>query len=79
MPVVSGGVWRMSFEIHWEGTKKFGDLTSRLVGRQIGIFLDGEPTGAAKTGPAVADGWLSRHHRARTYYCRQRRDNRQLH
>jgi preprotein translocase subunit SecD len=44
VPMVSGGTWRILFEFKPEGAKKFGALTSRLVGRQIGIFLDGEPT-----------------------------------
>ncbi len=44
VPMVSGGTWRILFEFKPEGAKKFGDLTSRLVGRQIGIFLDGQPT-----------------------------------
>jgi len=44
VPMVSGGSWRITFEFKPEGAKKFADLTSRLVGRQIGIFLDGEPT-----------------------------------
>lgn len=43
-PMVSGGTWRIVFEFKPEGAKKFGDLTTRLVGRQIGIFLDGVPT-----------------------------------
>jgi preprotein translocase subunit SecD len=44
VPMVSGGTWRILFEFKPDGAKKFGDLTSRLVGRQIGIFLDGQPT-----------------------------------
>ena len=43
-PLVGGTNWRITFEFKPDGAKKFGDLTSRLVGRQIGIFLDGEPT-----------------------------------
>lgn len=43
-PTVAGGIWRVSFEFKPEGAKKFGELTQRLVGRQIGIFLDGQPT-----------------------------------
>ncbi len=48
--VSSGGVWRILFEFKPEGAKKFGDLTSRLVGKQIGIFLDGEPTDRGPDG-----------------------------
>lgn len=44
VPMVGGATWRITFEFKPEGAKKFGQLTSRLVGRQIGIFLDGEPT-----------------------------------
>lgn len=43
-PMVAGGAWRVSFEFKDEGARKFGELTKRLVGQQIGIFLDGEPT-----------------------------------
>ncbi|HEY9871371.1 MAG TPA: protein translocase subunit SecD [Candidatus Obscuribacterales bacterium] len=43
-PMVSGGTWRIVFEFKPEGARKFGQATSRLVGQQIGIFLDGEPT-----------------------------------
>jgi len=52
-PMVSGGLWRVSFEFKPEGAKKFGELTSRLVGRQIGIFLDGEPTDRGPDGKPV--------------------------
>jgi preprotein translocase subunit SecD len=44
MPIAGGSVWRVSFEFKPDGAKKFGDLTSRLVGKPIGIFLDGQPT-----------------------------------
>jgi len=43
-PMGGGSVWRVSFEFKPDGAKKFGDLTSRLVGKPIGIFLDGIPT-----------------------------------
>ncbi|HEY9787197.1 MAG TPA: protein translocase subunit SecD [Candidatus Obscuribacterales bacterium] len=52
-PMVSGGLWRVSFEFKPEGAKKFGQLTSRLVGKQIGIFLDGEPTDRGPDGQPV--------------------------
>lgn len=36
--------WRVTFEFKPDGAKRFAELTTRLVGHQIGIFLDGEPT-----------------------------------
>lgn len=44
VPMPGGQNWRITFEFKPAGAKKFGDLTRRLVGRQIGIFLDGLPT-----------------------------------
>lgn len=52
-PMVAGGLWRVGFEFKPEGAKKFGELTSRLVGKQIGIFLDGEPTDRGPDGKPV--------------------------
>ncbi|MBX9666230.1 MAG: protein translocase subunit SecD [Candidatus Obscuribacterales bacterium] len=43
-PMAGGSTWHVNFEFKEEGAKKFGNLTKRLVGQQIGIFLDGEPT-----------------------------------
>lgn len=43
-PMAGGSTWHVNFEFKDEGAKKFGALTKRLVGQQIGIFLDGEPT-----------------------------------
>lgn len=54
LPMVAGGLWRVSFEFKPEGAKKFGQMTSRLVGRQIGIFLDGEPTDRGQDGRPVS-------------------------
>ncbi|MBX9687459.1 MAG: protein translocase subunit SecD [Candidatus Obscuribacterales bacterium] len=44
VPMGGGQNWRILFEFKPEGATKFGDLTSRLVNRSIGIFLDGAPT-----------------------------------
>lgn len=44
VPMPGGQNWRITFQFKPQGAKIFGDLTSRLVGKQIGIFLDGEPT-----------------------------------
>ena len=49
-PMVGGGTWRVGFEFKPDGAKKFGDLTKRLVGKQIGIFLDGQPTDRGPDG-----------------------------
>lgn len=44
VPQAGAQNWRITFRFKPNGAKKFGDLTSRLVGKQIGIFLDGQPT-----------------------------------
>lgn len=49
-PMVGGGTWKVGFEFKPEGAKKFGQLTKRLVGKQIGIFLDGKPTDRGADG-----------------------------
>ncbi len=52
-PTVAGGIWRVSFEFKPEGASKFAALTQRLVNRQIGIFLDGQPTDRQPDGTPV--------------------------
>lgn len=44
VPEPGGQNWRIMFEFKPSGATKFGDLTSRLVSKRIGIFLDGEST-----------------------------------
>lgn len=53
VPMVGGSLWRVTFEFKAEGAKKFGELTSRLVGKPIGIFLDGQPTDRDADGTPV--------------------------
>jgi preprotein translocase subunit SecD len=50
VPLANGRNWVINFHFKPEGAKKFGDLTSRLVGKQIGIFLDGLPTDRGPDG-----------------------------
>ena len=45
--------WQVEFEFKPEGAKKFGDLTKRLTGQYIGIFLDGQPTDRGADGKPV--------------------------
>jgi preprotein translocase subunit SecD len=52
LPLV-GGVWKVNFEFKPEGAKKFAALTTRLVGKAIGIFLDGQPTDREADGSPV--------------------------
>lgn len=42
--------YRILFQFKPSGAKNFGNLTRRLVGRNIGIFLDGMPTERAADG-----------------------------
>src|SRR5258708_100015 len=44
VPMPGGQNWRITFTFKPAGAKKFGDLTSRLGGKQIGIFLDAVAT-----------------------------------
>lgn len=53
VPMAGGSTWHVNFEFKDEGAKKFGALTKRLVGKQIGIFLDGEPTERGQDGRPV--------------------------
>ncbi|HNB16345.1 MAG TPA: protein translocase subunit SecD [Candidatus Obscuribacter sp.] len=50
---MAAGNYQVDFEFKPEGAKKFGDLTSRLVGQYIGIFLDGQPVDRGPDGRPV--------------------------
>jgi len=54
VPTVAGSIWRVTFEFKPEGAKKFAALTTRLVGKQIGIFLDGQPTDRLPDGTPIS-------------------------
>lgn len=47
------GNYQVDFEFKPDGGKKFGALTSRLVGQYIGIFLDGQPVDRGPDGRPV--------------------------
>lgn len=53
VPMAGGATWHISFEFKPEGAKKFGQLTTRMVGRMIGIFLDGVPTERGPDGRPI--------------------------
>jgi len=46
--------WEVNFEFKPAGAKKFSDLTGRLVGKYIGIFLDGLPTERGPDGKPLS-------------------------
>lgn len=52
-PLAGSNTWQVDFEFKPDGAKKFGALTTRLVGKYIGIFLDGEPTDRTPDGRPV--------------------------
>ncbi len=43
-------------EFNDEGKKLFGDITSRNVGKLVGIFLDGQPISVPRVRQAITDG-----------------------
>ncbi len=55
VPTASSSIWRVTFEFKPAGATKFAELTKRLVGRQIGIFLDGEPTERGPDGRPLSE------------------------
>ena len=52
----AGGRPEILFEFDGEGTKLFGDATTRLKGKQIGIFLDGQPITQPTVQEAITRG-----------------------
>lgn len=54
VPLPGGQSWHILFEFKPDGATKFGKLTQRMVGRQIGVFLDGLPTDRGPDGRPVS-------------------------
>ncbi len=50
------GVWEVDFTLTKEGTKLFGDLTRRLIGKPLGIFFDGHKVSAPVVRSAITAG-----------------------
>ncbi len=48
--------WIVAFTLNGEGTKKFADATTRLVGRQLAIVLDGVVQSAPTVQNAITQG-----------------------
>lgn len=52
----SEGQYVISLTFNKEGTKKFADATSKLQGKLLGIFIDGECIMAPKVNDPITDG-----------------------
>lgn len=48
--------WIIEFSFNSEGSKKFGDLTTELVGQPLGIFLDGKLVSAPNVNSPITGG-----------------------
>ncbi len=48
--------WIIEFEFNSEGAKKFGDLTTELVGQPLGIFLDDKLVSAPNVNSPITGG-----------------------
>ena len=50
------GQIQVSLTFNDEGTKLFGDITTRNTGKQVAIFLDGEPISAPRVNEPILSG-----------------------
>ena len=50
------GQWAISFQLTSEGTKLFADMTSKNIGKTLGIYLDGEKLMAPTVQSAITGG-----------------------
>ncbi|MHB2020745.1 MAG: protein translocase subunit SecD [Candidatus Xenobia bacterium] len=53
---VMNGEPEVTFEMTSEGTRKFGELTERLVGKPLGIFFDGVEIDAPRVNEPITTG-----------------------
>jgi preprotein translocase subunit SecD len=52
----SGTGWQVSFTLNGDGAKKFGDATTKLVGRELAIVLDNRVISAPTVQSAITGG-----------------------
>ncbi|TAN33043.1 protein translocase subunit SecD [Patescibacteria group bacterium] len=50
------GQVQVNLQFNEEGTKLFGDITTRNVGKNVAIFLDGEPISIPRVNEAITSG-----------------------
>ncbi len=50
------GNWSIAFELQPDAARAFGELTSRLIGKPLGIFLDGNKISAPIVRSAITGG-----------------------
>jgi preprotein translocase subunit SecD len=55
-PETAAGNWAISFELQPDAARSFGELTSRLMGKPLGIFLDGNKISAPIVRSAITGG-----------------------
>lgn len=55
-PINPAGQWEISFKFNAEGAKKFGQLTTELVGQPLGIFLDDALVSAPNVNSPITGG-----------------------
>ena len=51
-----GGGWAVDFTLTGEGTRQFGDLSTKYVGKQLAIVLDGVVKSAPSIRNPITDG-----------------------
>ncbi|MBX3138727.1 hypothetical protein KF707_21030 [Candidatus Obscuribacterales bacterium] len=54
-PRLEGGNWFVNFQLTENGKVKFAALTKRLVGQQLGIFLNGAPIERGSDGTPLSE------------------------